>query len=138
MIIAPVFTAIVLALIFTIFIPLLFKRRGPGGIWVFFLILFLSLWAGGLWLYPAGPYFWGVSWLPLLVLGTIIALILIAVEDNTQNRPEGYGNTTERPVTVNEKQQRDAAKISLYFWIIMILLAVAILSGYYINQNPEL
>jgi hypothetical protein len=42
-----------------------------------FWIIFLTTWAGGIWVRPFGPSFRGIYWLPFLFIGIIIVLILV-------------------------------------------------------------
>lgn len=144
MILEPIISAIVLALLITIIFSTLFKNKNNGGwgIGLFFLILFLVMWAGGLWLNPVAPYVWGVSWVPILFIGLIAALLLSVTERNpkkenskTESNPPNPRDGEERHVvTVSEGQHRDAIAISLFFWALMAVLILAIIAGYFIHS----
>lgn len=142
MIVEPIITSIVLALLITIVFALVLKNDGPWGAGVFFLVLFFVMWAGGLWLYPVGPYFWGVSWLPLLFIGLVTALLLATAKTNSTKKVSGHSN--ENPpnprdgekrsvVTVNEEEHKDAMAISIFFWVLMAVLVIAIIAGYWVQ-----
>ena len=61
--------ALVMAGFWSLIFRLIMKRRGyqKGLIWLF-LLLFLGTWAGGVWLSPFGPSFYGVYWIPFIVM----------------------------------------------------------------------
>jgi len=54
----------------------LFRRSGPwASNLVFFAIIFLAAWAGGVWIAPIGPTLFGVYWIPYLIFGLMAALL---------------------------------------------------------------
>ena len=88
------FFALAIAGIVTALFALLLGRRGP---WasspLFFLLIFLAAWAGGVWITPVGPSVWGLYWLPFLVVAVLFALLLAAVtppERTPQSRIEAW------------------------------------------------
>ncbi|MGZ3884638.1 MAG: hypothetical protein ACXVPD_10585, partial [Bacteroidia bacterium] len=61
--------ALLIAICFTLIFSLGLKNKGPWGtIWFTFLILFLSAWAGFLWLKPFGPTVFGLHMVPSLFI----------------------------------------------------------------------
>jgi hypothetical protein len=117
-----------LALIITAVFALGFKYRGPWGrIWAFFLIIFLVIWAAGLWIRPAGLVSFGVAWVPLFFVGVIFALIVSAAA------PPSNRKTIQdsRKVDPEAGQKPSVVAFSIYFWMVMLILVVAIVVGYF-------
>ena len=80
MILMDVVFALIIALLLVLIFTIIFRAKPPDfGSVAFFLIVFLSSWAGGIWLTPIGPVSWGVYWLPFLLVGVMVALLLAAV-----------------------------------------------------------
>ncbi len=126
MFIAEIIFAFLIGTILASILAYPLDRRGPGpldGLLFFFLILFLAVWAGGVWLTPVGPPVWGVPWLGFLVVGILIALIVAAAvpprQPPAEPTPEGVGAA-------------DAATLALgaFFYIALIALLVAIIARY--------
>ncbi|MFW6163994.1 MAG: hypothetical protein ACODAJ_14605, partial [Planctomycetota bacterium] len=90
-----------------------------------FLVLFLAAWAGGVWLMPFGPVLWGSRWLPFVLVGLVVALILLAV-----------GSTVHQPGSSAEAvaQARETAVMGtvfgIVFWALMLCLLAAIVVHY--------
>ena len=122
------FLALLLALLFTFLIPYNYRgERAPGALFLFFLLLFLPVWAMSLWLPPFGPVFLGIAWLvPLLT--TFVILGLIAAGSS--------GRYFERPLTVREElrereiQRQDAKVATGLITVLVLVLAVAIFFGH--------
>ena len=120
-----------------------FRVRGPwGSFWTFFLVLLLSIWAASLWVQPVGPVYYGISWIPTLFVGLIIAFLLAAVPTEKPHRrqekmqnPKGTNREEEidlAPQTKEDDQDmnRKAATVSGIFWIFMIILLLVVIFGY--------
>jgi len=93
---------------------------------LFFLVVFLAAWTGGIWFIPLGPPIWEVYWLPYLIVGLIFALIMVAAV------PPLPPDTT---IQFLEKGERSGeAKKSmvqmLYFWLMAFALIVVIVFRY--------
>jgi hypothetical protein len=99
--------ALVVALMLVVIFAVIFNIRPPGfGVAAFFVIVFLASWAGGVWMTPLGPTGWGVYWLPFLLVGLMVALLLAAVrmpppEESTvelvnQHKRKGSGGRPQR------------------------------------------
>ena len=93
--------------------------------WFFFLILFMAVWAGGVWVEPVGPAVGGVFWVPSLVIGLIIALILLAV---LPSRP------VQRRAEAVEAEEVEASPavvaFGIFFWVLLLALLALALLGY--------
>lgn len=87
-----------------------------------FLILLFGIWAGGVWIRPAGPLAAGIAWVPLLVVGLIIVFMLAAVLPPPPRRhaPTGPG-TSDTAVAVG---------YTIFFWLLMVAFWVALLAAY--------
>lgn len=108
-----------------------------GGALFFFLILFLATWAGGAWLAPVGAA-WSASWLPFLVVGFLVALVLAAVVPTRDERwrwrrPRRDGGAVGAAAIAAERD-REAAELAagfgVFFWALLLGLAFAILIAY--------
>ena len=124
---------LLLDILFIILIPLLLVgvfvgglgwRRvpGEGGVLLsaFFLFVFvlLGVWAAYLWVPPMGPVVGDVAWLPLLIVGLAVALLIAAAVPPASRRVEVV---TPEPPTV------PAAEVfGLFFWVTVILLGALI------------
>lgn len=117
--------SLLMALVITVFFSGVLKHKGPwGAIWLVFITIFLSSWAGYLWINPFGPMVLGVSVAPIFVVGMIFAFILAAV---TVPRRK-----TVKDLTIKEEVPEDTTvAIGIFFWIVLILLIIAIAIGYY-------
>jgi hypothetical protein len=121
--------ALIIAILLASILVFALGRPGPGPVsgFIFFLVLlFLAIWAGGIWITPVGPVVYDVPWLLFLVIGIIIALLLAAVAPPAE----------ARPVTPAEiEEEREAAEATLvafsaFFWIVVIVMIVSIVAYY--------
>jgi hypothetical protein len=119
--------ALAVALLLTAIFTAGFRNRGPWGMWwVFLLVIFLGTWAGGLWLAPFGPTLFDVAWLPFLFVGLLVALLLAAAVPLARP-PRTYG---EAAVAEARAEEAAIAAFSIFFWILLISLAVAVVLAY--------
>lgn len=131
--------SLLLSLVIAILLTLVFagvsRRRAWRLFAVFFLLIFLAAWAGQLWLRPAGPAIYGVFWVPSLVVGVLLALLLVMLFPVPA--PTEGSRSSETVAFVEESREQDEAKrasaLAVYrgaFWILSVLLLCAILAGY--------
>lgn len=119
--------ALIIALILSTIFVFGFRRRGPWpNFFFFFIIIFLATWAGGLWLTPIGPSIGGVFLLPFLLVGAVFALLLAAA--TPAEKPTSIELKTRQQV---EKEKKIETAVSIFFWILIVALAVAIIFGYW-------
>jgi len=109
----------------------LFRTKGPwNNLGLFFVVVFLATWAGGIWVYPVGPFLWGVSWLPFLLVGILVAFLLVAAAVVPPRRE----STVE--LIDQEKEEAKAkfvfAGVTLFFATVVAVLIVAIMIRYFI------
>lgn len=119
--------AVLVSLILTGVFILGFRKRGPwDSFLIFFVVVALGTWAGGIWFPALGPSAWGIHWLPFLMVGLIISLLLVAA------MPPVPSETT---VLFVEKGKEPEVKkkmvLSVYFWLMVLALVVSIVSRYF-------
>jgi len=104
------------------------RRSGP---WVsflaFFFVVLLAAWAGGIWIAPVGPSVAGVYLISFVTVGLIVALILGAV---------AYPRLSKHSDKEVDKQAQETSNkerpVDLLFWVLIIILLIAIIAGYLI------
>ncbi|MBD3337300.1 MAG: hypothetical protein GF355_17445 [Candidatus Eisenbacteria bacterium] len=122
--------ALIIAVLFSALLVGLFgwrhpARTGAGAALVFlFLILLLATWAGGAWMGPFGPPLWGGYWLPPLLVGVVILLIIAAL---VPVRPPRTRVAADEP---SGEVEGPALFFGLFFWLLLLALAVAVVAAY--------
>ncbi|MBA3664225.1 MAG: hypothetical protein H0W61_08460 [Bacteroidetes bacterium] len=115
--------SLVMAFVITLFFSGVLRHKGPwDAIWLVFVTIFLASWAGYLWINPFGPMVLGVSVMPIFVVGLIFAFILAAVTVPVVRKKNETTAEVEDPST--------KLAIGIFFWIVLIILVVAIVTGY--------
>lgn len=108
--------------------------RGPwNSFFWFFFVIFLFSWGGGVWLTPFGPTGWGVSWLPFLVMGVFITLLLSAATPQSSRRRMGSkGQATDAAYLKEQVAEKKGSETALdvFFWILIVCLAGVIFCHY--------
>ena len=137
MVVAEFFVSFIVAVILTGLYMLVTRgaRRRTGLIWLF-LIIFLATWAGGIWLRPFGPTLWGIHWLVFLLVGLIIVLFLVILIP--QKAPRGRQETLDMLDRIEEEKQLEKftyITLSIFFWILLSLFAIAIILRYTIGVD---
>ncbi len=124
MIFVELLFALAIALFFTVVFTVLGRRaRSWPIVLVFFLLIFLGAWAGGIWITPVGPTFIGIYWISFFTAGLIFALLLVAVTAFS-SRP-----SQDSKDEIREEEDLEIT-ISMFFWILLLALVVAIIIGY--------
>jgi hypothetical protein len=118
MFIIDLFVALAFGLFIVWIVSLAFGTKGPWGslLW-FFLVVSLFAWAGGVWLVPFGPMFWGIGWLPIIIMGFLVALILTAASPRTPR----WRRASQEEVT---SEAGTRAAIDVIFWVVIICLLI--------------
>jgi hypothetical protein len=127
---------VLVALAVSLFVSVLFgsvmRSRVPrtGFIW-FFLILFLTTWAGGIWIGPFGPLLGEVYWLPFVLVAMVVGLLLAALAP--RRTPRGRIETLEMLEEI--QQERKLQKLTyisfgVFFWVALLALMTAIIVRY--------
>ena len=126
--------AVLIALIFSMILVGVFgwqrpNREGTGPAMVFlFLLLLVVVWAGGIWMEPVGPIIWGIAWIPFLVIGFLAALVVLAVIP--PRRPRTRREAVQQAEAQEKTEAGVDAAISVFFWLLVVLLIVAIIVRY--------
>ncbi|GMU21732.1 MAG: hypothetical protein AMXMBFR13_18220 [Phycisphaerae bacterium] len=111
------------------------RTEAAGLSWVaalfIFFILLAASWAGGIWLTPFGPILWGVYWLPFLLVGLIVALLIGSMAAPARRPRFAGGAVVPEAVDVEHREEnRTERVISGVFWVLLVILAAAILARY--------
>jgi hypothetical protein len=126
-----ILSAIIVASVLTILFSVVIGRRGP---WesnlLFFFLVFLGAWAGGLWLKPIKPAFYGYYLINYLIAGFILAL-LIAATGPIANRNKRQ--KVELKTDEELHKERKLKGIDVLLSLLIFLLIVIIISGYIIT-----
>jgi hypothetical protein len=117
-------TAVILSLIFMAGFG--GRKAGPS-VPIFFILILLVSWAGGIWLTPIGPPLWEAYWLPFLIVGLIFALVLVAVA-----APPSRRSTVElvEPVAKEAEKRAIYWTVGIFFWFLIVVLIIAIVWRY--------
>ena len=118
------FLALVMALFMTSIYTFVLRRQYPMPIIIFFVIVFLGAWLGGVWITPVGSSVWNVHWLPFFLASLIFALLLLATR--TQKNRRGM----RRQDKDLEKENVARAALGSFFWVLIVLLILGIVIHY--------
>jgi len=107
-----------------------YPGRGGGAIalFLFFMMLLLFIWASGGWLTPFGPVVYGVYWLPFLMVGIFILMLLAA---SGPRRPSQMP-TDSASFKGQGKTSRETLLAAIFWLLILFLLAALIIRYTYI------
>lgn len=103
-----------------------FRSTGPwGSFWSFLLILILVGLAADAWITPVGPYYQGVSWIPVMFVILLFALF-IAAATPVRRRP---AKSLEAEI-----EEEETARIAFggFFWVLMVFLFIAAIWGLFV------
>lgn len=118
--------AFAFALLFAGLFSLVFKRTGPWASFVvLFIVIFLAAWAGGVWIRPVGPALFGIYWLPFLIVGLILALLMAAAAGSS--RPP---RTRMEAIRQAEEKAEAERAFDAFFWVFIIIMVAIIVLGY--------
>lgn len=153
MIVNDIVIAFIIALLYALLlIPVIGPRRvGIDRFLLFFVLLFLIVWAAAVWLRPIGPTLYGAPWLVMLGLGAIFMLLLAALTqpwprgprrirhpEQLEHRPP-HEDATDLPpeATALRADSPEAAvaettmlSLGLVFWVLIVLLLGLIFGNY--------
>jgi hypothetical protein len=98
--------------------------------WLFSLV-FLAIWAGGIWIRPVGPSVGGVFFLPFVIVGFLVVISFLAF--TKKDKPQGRVDTIDLIEKIQRK--RDFEKISvisinIFFYFLLVFLISAVISKY--------
>jgi len=107
------------------------KRNGDSvatSVLFFFLILFFATWAGGVWIRPFGPSMWGAYWLPFVLVGVFVAMLLAAATEPA--RRDRARQHIEAPTETPVGTAVAMTAFGMFFWSLIIGLLVAVIARY--------
>ena len=112
-----------------LFVLLMFSPRYIKGasivpVLVFFLVLFLAGVASRYWIMPFGPVIYGVSWVSMLIIILLVALLFSA--------PSPYHKKPKKDET-NIEEASSTAAIGALVWILLSVLIALIIAGMYLK-----
>lgn len=115
-----------LAAIITFAFTKLLRVRGPwGSFWTFFSVIILAILAADLWIEPMGPYYGDIYWLPPLIVGLIIAVLLAATSP-----PVKPIKKLKEPLNEMVERQSKAIALGTFFWFLLILMLLLVVIGF--------
>ena len=114
----------------------IFDTHGPwNSFFWFFAVIFLFAWGGGSWIAPFGPIGWGVAWLPIVVMGVFMALLLTAATPpRHRRRARGAQADAVRRAAADEVET--LMVFDTFFWMLIVVLAVFVLGRYAWHLRP--
>ena len=116
--------ALAVGLVFAAIFSLVFGRTGPwASFFVFFIIIALAAWAGGVWFKPVGPPVFGVFWIPFLIFGFIFAILMAAAAPSRTYRIRRNAGDDRAVI----------AAFDVFFIVLLGILIVSIIVGYLVR-----
>jgi hypothetical protein len=107
-----------------------YERGGWAAVLVLFAILFLTSWAGGIWLNPIGPQLLGAAWLPFVFMGFVMAMLMAAMYP--ARRPRSRAESEESAAA----EEVVGTTVTAFLWIFAVCLIAAITIHYaYLDQR---
>lgn len=126
------FAAALVALVLTVVSVFFLGRRGPwGSMWTFFLVLFLTLSTVSIYVAPIGPVYWGIAWIPIVVAGIIVTIMLIAAMPHPVRKDAREDKEAHEVYT---KPDFPVSPVGRFFWVLIIMFVIAIIIG---MANPQ-
>lgn len=118
---------LIVAIAITLVFSLLLRLRGPwGSIWATFIIILFAVIAASFWVEPAGPLYRDIYYMPPLVVGILVALLLAAATPSPRTRSK-----LDRTEREKEKEEADFYSVGIFFWILFAVMLVVLGIGYF-------
>ncbi len=112
------FAAFIMALIGSlIFMP--YREGVVTNLIVFFIVLFMAAISSQFWVYPFGPNWYGVAWLPMLAAVLVFGL-LFSIPAPVRKNPD---KDSQEPAYL--------VSISIFTWLLFALLVLSVGAGIY-------
>lgn len=92
----------------------------------FFFLLFPLLLAGSFWVGPHGPVFMGIPWVPIVVLGILLALLIAALSPREPKRGPQRTTIPEDPVVATGVAAFFGLMYFLLLFAVVVVIAVAL------------
>jgi len=125
MVFAYILFSVVIGVLLTAILLLgLQRKRTWRDFLIFFIVVFLGAWAGGLWVSKVGPSAWGIYWVPFLFTGLIFALLLAATA------PPRMPRSLPEQVEQAKQEEKIEREVGWLFWLLIAALAATIIVRY--------
>jgi hypothetical protein len=105
-------------------------RRPLKSALAFFVVVFLLIWSAGVWILPFGPTWGGVFWMPFLVVGLVIAVLIATLLPDRPPKDE----REEKSDAVQEATE--LSSVGIFFWILVLILITGIVLRFTIIVPP--
>jgi hypothetical protein len=118
----------VAAVLSFILVQMFGRERAWAGFLVFMVVIMLMSWAGGVWMQPIGPAAGGIYWLPFVLTGVLVALLIGAFHyaKEVRSAPIPSAKKEEKVYTA-----KITAELGFFFWILLVVLIVVIGVAYF-------
>jgi hypothetical protein len=138
MLVPDIFFSFSIALIISFIVSLFIRKGMPRqGFWLFFLVIFLATWAGGIWGRSLNMPRIFRGWLPFLLSGLTAALIFswLAPRDLHVGRRAVLDRKKTLAMLEEVERHREVKEatyitVNIFFWVVIILLLAAIILRY--------
>lgn len=87
-----------------------------------FVIFFLFIWAGAVWIQPWGPVLYGVPWLSMLLIGLFVALLILSLAT-----PKSRDSIRAEAIEDMGEVKVNGTVFSIFFWILCVGLLIAVI-----------
>jgi hypothetical protein len=111
-----------------ILVQVIGRERALAGFLVFMAVILLMSWAGGVWLRPIGPAAGGVYWLPFVLTGLLVALLIAAFHYTKEVREAPLSHATQDRKVHDVKVTTEA---SVLLWVLLVVRVVVIAVSYF-------
>lgn len=136
LLIALVIAAILSAILFGVGWGPPYREGTRGGLLAWFVILLLVVWAGGVWVTPFGPHLRGVAWIPFVITGVLVLLLLFTAVPRPWRLPRTRREAVEQAEIARQEEIIGASAFGCLFWLLMFALIVVLLSRYTLYRRP--
>jgi Ca2+/Na+ antiporter len=119
--------ALLIALLLTGLFSVFHKQKAGAVLLLFFAVVFLATWAGGVWISPYELTLGGASWLSFLIVGLITAFLLAALIP-----PFHFWSSRARH---KEEETQPLVLFNIFFWVLLLVLCIAIITRYLIPRQ---
>ena len=107
------------------------KQRSKSAVGVFFVLLFLTTWAAGVWIVPVGEPWGSVPWKSFLVVGILIAILLAAITPFVKSPRKSESGLSLEEKKEAEKVVDEIIGYNLFFWVLIVAL-IGLVIAYYL------
>src|SRR3954463_6664290 len=118
-----IFAAFILALLISLLFAPGYRRGSYAPLVIFFFILFMAGIASQYLITPFGPVWYGISWMPILLIILIFTFLFAAPSPYERRRIANSNDDEKQPASAA------AAAISIYVWLLFTILLIAIIVG---------